>query len=189
MSIVSQSADFLAGVVGGFEPQRQFHWTIIVPIAHVGAPYLSLAVESARLPKRSIEPITLDWLNEKRYVAGKTTWETIPLTVKDFVDKPVLDLLLTWQNKAVDANTGAMGYAKEYKYEVPLVTFDVKMIPRVWTLKGCWITDLDPGQLSMTTNDKVTIEATLRYDRAEATGQLGAPILSAVAGAAGQAFS
>lgn len=188
MGAISASADFMAGVLGGFEPQRQFHWTIVVPIAHVGAPFLPLAVESARLPKRSIEPITLEWMNEKRYVAGKQTWETIPLTVKDFVDKPIADLLVTWQNLAIDGVTGVGGYAKEYKLEVPLVTFDVKMIPRVWTLKGCWITDLDPGQLSMTTNDKVNIEATLRYDRAEPTGQLGAPILSAVAGAASQLF-
>ena len=163
------SADFLAGKSTGYEPQRQSNWGFqaTIPGGSTGAEFISLAVEGASLPKLGLQPLELHYFNEVRYVAGKAVYEPVPLRLKDFVDVGVAAACVAWQQKTYDPNTGQIFFASKYKTEGALLLYGPDGVAsRRWTLVGCWLMDFDPGALDMTSNEKVVMECTLRYDKA-----------------------
>lgn len=165
--MVQMSANFLAN--GSFEPQRQQNWTfqVTIPGSAASQTYLSSAVESSNLPQLTIEEIPLHWMNEIRYVAGKATYETIPLRLKDMVNVGIAKAVYDWQRRVYDPETGNISFADKYKLESSLILYAPDMsTERVWNLYGCWPRGFNPGALDMSSNEKVLLDVTIRYDRA-----------------------
>ena len=86
------SANAIAQMDGGFEPQRSNNAVLI--IEGLGPEQLlSLSLNTFPLPKQQNGSIELDYLNEKRKVAGKVTIDDMDVQYKDWVDKETAKIL------------------------------------------------------------------------------------------------
>ena len=163
--MINMSAGHLAPSSGGFEPQRAFNWTLILP--GVSDPELvRLAVEKIQMPRVSNSVIRLRFQNQDRKVAGGASVDANAITVRDFVDKPVLKVLSDWRKQVHDMQAGIIGYASDYKKNATVQLVDPKgEVKRSFTLEGVW-----PSQLSFTDLDynsdssEVKISMTLQVD-------------------------
>lgn len=136
-----------------------------------GGSAIELALDSASLPTQMVEEIELNYLNERRYVAGRAVFEPIPLVVKDMVDVGVATACKTWFEQVHNQGTHKIGLARDYKKIADLILLSPEgSIERTWRLHGCWPTAINYGQLDMNSNDIVKIELNLRFDRAEPIG-------------------
>lgn len=163
-------ADHLVEAKGAFEPQRTANWLIEIhdlPGGDGDTDLIALSLETGFLPNFSNEEISLGYLNEYRYAAGKALFEAGELVVKDFVDRETAGALLRWSRQVYDPSTGQVGFAADYKKEAHILLFGPNGTKlRVWKLRGVWPQARNFGSLDMTSSEKVTITTTLRYDKA-----------------------
>lgn len=158
------SAEHIAGQGGGFEPQRKNNFTVVIPFMDT---ILQQAIESCPLPIDENEVIDIRFGNEKRKVAGPASFNDLQLQVKDFIDSPVMQKLMTWRKKVYDPATGKIGLAKDYKQKGQLIMFGPDgSSPRKWDLFGVWPSRDDPGGGSMAESGNNMITFTLQVDRA-----------------------
>lgn len=169
MPLSDMSAAHLASQSGAFEPQRTNN--ILLRIAGIstgqaGEDLLTLALESFPLPKTSIEPLELPYLNEKRRFATFATAENMTVTVKDFIDKPVMLALYDWFREGYDPFTGQTGLAGNYKKTGTVTMYGPNgAYERELHCLGMWISNFDPGEADMTSGDKVLINLDISIDK------------------------
>jgi len=165
---VPQDARHIAAQDGDFTPQHQNQWAIeIAGLEGDDKDLIVLSVMSATLPVESNEEVMLAYGNEKRYVAGAVEYETIPLVVRDWVDRDTRRALIRWRREVYDPETGNVGLAKNYKKNAELILYSSEgSITRKVRLVGLWPQALNAGDLSMESSDPVQMEMTLRFDRA-----------------------
>jgi len=145
-----------------FEPQRKFDFEI-----DFGDDILRLSVSKASLPSGSNEEIELKYGNERVWIAGQANWEASTLEIRDTLDAGTAEILWNWRRQVYDEETGAIGRAATYKRVGSLFLLAPDGSDyREWQLIGCWPQSLKMGDLDMSDNNIVLIEATIRYDRA-----------------------
>ena len=172
MPIDLLSSNHIGNMAGGFEPQRANHFIFeCVPPGGSSneAQIIRLAVETGFGPNESNEEIEIPYLNDKRYVAGSARFETGELTLRDFVDEAVANIIYNWRRKIYDPATGRIGLARQYKTVANIILFAPDgTYERVWELHGVWPTTVN-WATTLDYNagtDIVKITCTMRYDRA-----------------------
>jgi hypothetical protein len=163
-----QASDHIAAEAGTFEPQRQNNWSLEITLDEADKDVIIASLVSSALPPESNDEVEIQYQNEKRYVAGQATFETIPLTLVDYVDVETRNAILRWRLQVYNPETGAIGLAKDYKKRGSIImTAPDGSTERVCRLVGLWPSAVpNPGTLDMSGSDKVMIEVTLRYDKA-----------------------
>lgn len=132
-----------------------------------GGSVIELALDSSSLPTHGVEEIELPYLNERRYVAGRAVFESIPLVVKDMVDIGVASACKAWFYQVHNPTTHKVGLARDYKKTADILLISPEgSLVRTWRLFGCWPTAVNYGELDMNSNDIVRIQMNLRFDRA-----------------------
>ena len=165
------NANFLAPSQGFYEPQRQFNWALEIALDDAGDQQLIVTgLESFDGVSESNDEIELQYANEKRYVAGKATFEAAPLVLKDMVDIGIAAAIVRWRRQVYNPETGSIGLARDYKKnaDLTIVAPDQSSV-RIWKFVGMWPQAVKYGSLDMTASDKVNVEVTLRYDKAIAS--------------------
>jgi len=163
------SAQHLAPSKGFFEPQRNYNWSLEIALDDAGDQILIMqGLESFSAPHESNDEITLEYANERRYVAGKASFAAAELKLKDFVDMGVANAIIKWRRLVYNAETGSIGLARDYKKNADLTLMAPNQSAvRIWKLQGVWPQAAHYGDgLNMAGTDKVLISVTLRYDRA-----------------------
>lgn len=162
------SANHLAPAKGFFCPQLQSNFSLEIALDDAGDQMLIMqGLESFDAPTESSQEITLDYANEQRFVAGKTQYHTSELKLKDFVDMGVANAVIKWRRQVYNPESGSVGLPRDYKKSADLtLSAPNGSAIRIWKLFGVWPQSVHYGTLSMTSNDKVLISVTLRYDRA-----------------------
>lgn len=165
MPIDDMSANFLAAQEGAFEPQRQNN--ALLRIWGIDAEdVVTLSVETFPLPKTALTPIELNYMNERRKVAGPANVEDMEVTFKDFVDVNTHAALMQWYLDTYDPLTGRVGLARNYKKKGEAVMYGPNGgFDRSFELIGLWISNFDPGDIDMTGEDKKLINLTLSIDK------------------------
>jgi hypothetical protein len=165
---IPQDARHLANQEGDWAPQHQNQWAIeIAGLEGDDKELIILSILSGALPNESNDEVELPYGNEKRYVAGQATYETIPLVVRDFVDRETRRALIRWRRLVYNPETGNVGLPSAYKKNAEIVLYATDgSILRKCRLIGVWPQALNGGDLSMESSDPVQMELTLRYDRA-----------------------
>jgi len=159
------SADHIAAEGGSFEPQRKNNFTLVIPVDD--STLIQRALDSFPLAKEANDEIAINFGNEVRKVAGKATYESLQLVLKDFVDEQVAQQLITWRRLVYDPNTGAIGLAKDYKKSGEVIMFGPNgEVERTWEIIGIWPSKLDPGNGDMNANENNKITTTLTIDKA-----------------------
>ena len=145
--------------------KRKFRWTFQVDDA-----IDSWYVRMAGRPNLTFEELELNFLNEKVYISGKPTWETITVTMIDVKEN---DPLHQWFLDVYDYNKGLDGTAEmgdpaeEYKKTGTLTMFDGHGATlEKWTLRQMWPQSINWGDLDYSSSETQDIEVTMRYDGA-----------------------
>ena len=156
-------ADLLMKMPVPYEPKRQNRFILRFPSSlGINEWY----VTSAKRPSAKINSVAIPFLNTSTYVAGRFEWETIQVTFKDPIGPSASQALMEWFRLHAESVTGRMGYAAGYKKDVELEMLDpTGVVVEKWILQGCFLTNLNFGDLNYSQDDLATIDASLRMDR------------------------
>jgi len=120
----------------------------------------------------------LDIYNSKVYLAGKHTWDTVTLSLRDDVTGKVQKLVGEQLQKQFDffeQSSAASGL--DYKFTQKIEILDGGNgqnevgVLETWELYGCFLTNVDYGTLNYANNDAVTVALTIQYDNAIQLGE------------------
>jgi len=182
---ISSKDDSCMGLRFGFEnptnsPKRKFRW--LFQIDDISAKN-SKASEAKALPHRRGARPSLSWkemecqhMNETIWFPMKPDWKPVQLHLYDIHcnSNPVFDWI-----RYSERNTGGEGiYDPQNGVWNPILDAELKReatikmldgcgnVLETWTLEGCYPQNIEWGELDMDNVDLVTVDLTLRYDRA-----------------------
>lgn len=158
---MAETLDTAHLLANSFEPKRKFRW--ILQIDGVDA----FVMKTAARPQKTFEETVIDFINTKRYVAGKMAWNPIQVTMHDPIAPSAAQKVEEWARLCYEPLTGRMGYASFYKKDITLKLLDPQgTVIELWDLTGAWLQDVNFGDLDYASSDNVEISATLRFDNA-----------------------
>jgi len=145
-------------------------------------------VISASRPNLTHEEVVVDSYNSKMYLAGKHTWEPVTVVFRDDMNSHVIKALGSQLNKQVDhADQTSAISGSSYKFSTKIETLDgnngSENAPKpfdTWDLQGCFISNIQYGDLNYADSNMVQVTVTLRYDHALHTGPDGKDMLSTI---------
>jgi len=161
-------ADHIASGTGGFEPQRENNFQVVIDDPAIAeGDLLYLAIRNVSIPANKDEALEIRWGNEVRYVTSTTSPEECTLKVRDYVDKAVRQRLLEWRRRVFNPLTGAKGLATDYKKNCSLVLFapDGVQFQRECRLVGMWPMNDPGGALTMDSQGQVDLDITFKVDK------------------------
>lgn len=137
---------------------------------------LKLQVIQADRPKLSFEEVVLDRYNSRAYIAGKHTFETINVTFESDIGSSVLRAIqrqIEHQQRLVGLGSvptmSANRAAERYKFTTVLSQLSGEGTGEIfeqWFMEGCWIQNMDWGDLDYAASETVKLVMTLRFDHA-----------------------
>lgn len=161
-SSIKNSGQLFSTLPNQFEPFRKDLWSIEFPVA-MNIPE-TLQVTASR-PKVTNESKEIQFKNLSTFYKGKTKVETMQIAFRDAIGSSIYQKLLQWQREHTDFATGKGGYAATYKKTLTLNMEDpTGAVLQKFYLYGCFITELDGGDLDQTSDDVALITMTIQYD-------------------------
>lgn len=145
-----------------YEPNRPFRFLLGIDGID------GFLVKTSGRPGVTTDEIEIGYINNTRYVAGKTKPNTIAITLIDAIDPSTSQKVMEWIRLHYDAATGRAAYQNFYKKDVTLKMLGpVGDVVSMWSIYGAFITEATPSELDYTSGGDVsTWSITLRYDRA-----------------------
>ena len=144
-----------------WEPKKKHQF--ILSMADTGIP--AYLIKASDKPKISNGEITLEHLNVKRYVKGKSEWNTISMTLYDAIVPSGAQTVMEWIRLHHESVTGRDGYSDFYKKSLKLNQLSpLGEIIEEWTLNGAFITDAEFGSYDFGDDAVQEISLTIRYD-------------------------
>ena len=145
-----------------FEPLRKDLFSVIFPTEM----NLSERFEvSASRPKMTNERKEVAYKQLTTYYKGKTKCEPMTIKFRDVIGPSVFQKILQWQRQHTDFISGCGGYASNYKKTLQLVMEDgCGNAVQKFILYGCFLTEVDGGELDQTSDDIAEVQITVSYD-------------------------
>ena len=172
---------------GILQPKYKYRFRVRVvnfgPIA--GGIELTQQVQSVTKPTIGHEAVAVHSYNSTGYYAGKHTWETITLVVKDDITNSVSRLVGHQLQKQLNhfEQTGFTS-GVNYKFVMLIETMDGGNdgVLETWTLEGCFLEGVDYSELAYDDSSFQTISMTVRYDNATQADGLMTALPEQIAG-------
>lgn len=149
--------------------KRKFRWTFEIrgfcndPNRVVPKNFVKLASR----PNLSIEETEINYLNAKKWIPGKGSWETITVTYYDVATNLNLELynwLATVYDYTDPIHLRQASQSRDYSGQATLILYDGCGSPlEKWTLGDIWPQAINFGELDYSSSEECTIELTLRY--------------------------
>ena len=161
-------------------PKLQYRFRVSLENFGVSTPTTELTKQVVDItrPNLSFETTTIDVYNSKVYLAGKHTWETVTLTLREDVSNNVQKLVGEQLQKQFDFfEQSAAASGSDYKFVTRIEVTDganganAVTILETFELYGCYIDSANYNQLAYGTSEPVTVTLSLRYDNAIQTPQ------------------
>jgi hypothetical protein len=152
------------------EPHRKNRWIIQFSSIPGGgnAEELAFVAHTSTIPGISFTETEYPRLNEKFYVAGKPTWDSLSMTFYDFIngDKSSGDILYNWSQRIYNPITGQMGFKKQYTTTATLAQLDpAGGVARLWNIFYIWPSSVKFGEgVDYGADDINECNVTFRYD-------------------------
>lgn len=144
---------------------------------------LTKQVVNIKRPQVTFEPITLDVYNSKAYLAGKPTWETVTVNLRDDASGMVTQMVGEQLQKQFDfMQQASAASGSDYKFQLTYDMLDggngadAPVVLETWYLYGCFLTTVDYGEMNYATNEAAEIALTVRYDNALQDNGVGNPV-------------
>ena len=116
-------------------------------------------------PKLTNGEQTLELINVKRYVKGKSEWNTISISLYDAIVPSGAQTVMEWVRLHHESATGRDGYSDFYKKDLKLYQLSpLGEKVEEWVLYGAFITEADFGSYDWGDDAVQEISLTLRYD-------------------------
>lgn len=127
-----------------------------------------LVLQSASRPSIKFEEPEMHHNQEVARFAGKHDWDPVTLTWYDVEQNPDVSRgLYHWLETLVNMQTMGVAHPSFYKRSAGLAMTDgLGRTTEQWTMMGTWPAAINWQELDYTATDLMTMEATLRYDRA-----------------------
>jgi len=154
---------------------------------------LTKQVQDVKRPSLNFNPITIDIYNSKVYLQGKPEWGEVTINLRDDAGGNVSKLVGEQIQKQFDfeeQSSAASGI--DYKFTLLLEILDggngtyAPAVLESWQLYGCFLSQVDYGDMNYATNEAAMIALTVRYDNAEQTPQGGQTNAAGVGAAVGR---
>ena len=144
-----------------FEPKRKNRW--VFAIEGIDA----FLIKSAARPSYTTNETTIPFINSTRYLAGKTTFDTLSVTLHDPIAPSGAQQVMEWVRTHFESVSGRAGYADFYKRDCQLKMLDpVGTVVELWDVKGAFLTQAGFGDLSYDGDEPQEISLSLRFDNA-----------------------
>ena len=122
-------------------------------------------IKTSGRPQLNNNPITIDYLNLKRKLKGKSEWGDITITLFDAVVPSAAQAVMEWVRLGHESVTGRNGYADFYKKDITInVLGPVGDKVEEWTLKGAFPASVNFGAADWSVADPMMIEVVLSMD-------------------------
>jgi len=180
MAVTTNFGVPVAGTVATLMPKLQYRFRINFTGMGSDAGTRTASTQnviSAGRPSITHEEVIVDSYNSKMYVAGKHTWEPISIVLRDDVNSNVVKLVGDQLRAQLDHTSQGAGITNAegqisglaYKFNMSIETLDGSSTAKVidtWTLTGCYLSNVQYGDLNYGTSDMVQVTAQVRYDNA-----------------------
>ena len=104
-------------------------------------------------------------MNSTRYLAGKTKFDAISVTLHDPIAPSAAQQVMEWVRTHFESVSGRAGYADFYKRDCQLKLLDpVGTVVELWDMKGCFLTSAAFGDLDYGAEDPTEVALTIRFD-------------------------
>jgi hypothetical protein len=137
-------------------------------------------------PQVTFDPIEIPIYNSKIYIAGRPTWAAVAVTLRDDAGGNVSRLVGEQLQKQFDfMEQASAASGSDYKFVTTLEMLDgangttEPTVLETWQLYGCFLTDVNYGDVDYGNNEPVVITMSVRYDNALQTttpGGVGNPV-------------
>lgn len=164
-----------ASAQGLLMPKLKFRFRVTFENFGVSQPTTELTKQVVDItrPKLSFDPVEVHVYNSRMYFAGKPTWETVTVNLRDDAGGEVSRRVgeqLQKQFDFMEQSSAATGI--DYKFITKFETLDggngatEPNVLETWEMYGCFLTNTDFGDANYSNNDPMTISLTIRYDNA-----------------------
>ena len=134
---------------------------------------LTKQVMDIKRPSVNFNPITIDVYNSKVYLQGKPEWQETTINFRDDAGGNVARLIAEQIQKQFDFLEQASAVSgANYKFVMRFEVLDggngvaAPNVLEEWQLYGCFISQVDYGELNYGTNDPATISMNVKFDNA-----------------------
>lgn len=142
-----------------FEPKQTNRFALYMD----GIP--SYLVKKVSRPNYTKEALPIDHINLRRFVAGKTIWGPMQITLYDAIVPSGAQAVMEWTRLHHEAVTGRDGYLEFYKKDLTLAVLGpVGDKVEEWIIKGAQITEVNFGEMDWGTNAVLEFTITVQPD-------------------------
>jgi hypothetical protein len=122
-------------------------------------------IKTSAKPSLTNGEVVLDHINVKRKLKGKSSWNSIAITMYDAIMPSGAQAIMDWVRLHHESATGRDGYASMYKKDILLRQLSpLGEVIEEWQIKGAYLSEVNFGSLDWSAEDVVMIDATLNYD-------------------------
>jgi hypothetical protein len=159
-------------------PKLKYRFRIIFENMGVSTPRTELTkqVMDFTRPSVSFDPIDLEIYNSRVRLAGKHTWDDISVNLRDDASGSVAKLVGEQLQKQLDFMEQASAASGiDYKFTTRCEILDggngalEPVVLETWEVYGCYLSNVNYGDLNYGSSEPVTIAMTLRFDNAVQT--------------------
>lgn len=176
-----------SGRGGILQPKYKYRFRVRVvnfgPIA--GGIELTQQVVSVTQPSLSHEEVAVHSYNSTGYYAGKHTWETLTLVLRDDITNAAERLVGHQMQKQLN-HFEQTGFTSgiNYKFVLLIETMDGGNdgVISTWTVEGCFINNVEFSELAYEDSSFQTITMSIRYDNATLNDGLMTALPDMIAG-------
>ncbi len=122
-------------------------------------------VKTTARPTITTEPIEMPFINSTRYLAGKTKFGTMAVTLHDPIAPSGAQQVMEWVRTHFESVSGRAGYADFYKRDIQLKLLDpIGTVIELWDIKGALILEANFGELSYEGGETADITLSIQAD-------------------------
>jgi hypothetical protein len=170
---VPLASDQSATAQGMLMPKLKYRFRIMFENFGVSTPTTELTkqVQSAARPNLSFQPQTIEIYNSKINYAGKHTWQTMTIILRDDVTGAVQRLVGEQLQKQFDfLEQSSAASAIDYKFNLRIEMLDggnglnTPNVLETWECYGCFLTAVNYQSLAYSEQTPATIDLTIQPD-------------------------
>ena len=156
-----------------------------------GTTELTKQVQDIKRPNVNFNPVTIDVYNSKVFLMGKPEWQETTVTLRDDSSGAVSKLVGEQIQKQFDFMEQASAPSGiNYKFTLEFEMLDggngaiAPTILEAWQLDGCFLSQVDYGEMAYNSNDPALISLNIKFDNAVQTigGGVGTTVVTKTPG-------
>lgn len=159
-------------------PKLKYRFRVVFENFGVSTPRTELTkqVMDFTRPSVSFDPIDLEIYNSRIRLAGKHTWDDINVNLRDDASGAVSKLVGEQLQKQLDfMEQASAASGSDYKFTTRVEILDggngahEPTVLETWEVYGCYLSNVNYGDLNYGSSEPVTVAMTLRFDNAVQT--------------------